>query len=295
MTTTAQSPATTDPPAPVRPNYMAGFDGIASAAFPGPALAVFSEPVKEDEVEIRFDGIPFLPGVWYRRQLTRAVGAGAWALAPRGPSRSMGNAKTYHGALYILGRYVSEAVGECECHQGSKMTEASAFEGAKTDCLSRCCKDLGMAAELWDPYWRERFLAKWGRWEMKGEAGKQRKVWERRDKAADAALPEHRDSGPRVAPPKAAEPAPAKAVAVPAAVPPKEITSDEVRAAAGSCGRETKWCNEQFRTLFAVRKSIDELTQQQRADAIRLFGAAKVGPDEFDKVLAELMSGWAAR
>lgn len=319
----AMPPPPAEPLPPQRPSYMVGFEGIAAIPFTDAQRAVLSEPVIEDEVEIRYDGIPFLPGVWYRRQLTRALGQGNWAIAPRGPSRTMGNAKTYYGALYVLGRYASEAIGECEYHPGSKMTEASAFEGAKTDCLSRCCKDLGMSAELWDPYWRETFLAKWGKWEMrKDKDGKEKKVWSRRDQATKTDLPEHRDSGPRE-PVKSTEPAaPATAATAgplntpqgqagaavggqpttgnvrvstnasppkAAPPPPAEITSDEVRAAAAGSGRPGKWCNEVFRTWFAVKKSVDELSQQQRADAISLFEAAKVSQEAFDERLATIM------
>jgi hypothetical protein len=31
------------------------------------------------------------------------------------------------------------------------MTQATAEEAAKSNALMRCCKDLGIASELWDP------------------------------------------------------------------------------------------------------------------------------------------------
>jgi hypothetical protein len=144
------------------PQFMQGFDGIAASAFPEDARKVLAEPVDEAAVEVKPDGIVFLPGVWYRRQLTKAFGAGAWALAPRQPARVMGDLVIYPGALYILGRFVSEAVGECFYRPGnSNMSYASCLEGARTDALTRCCKDLGMGSELWDAAWRDRWLAKY--------------------------------------------------------------------------------------------------------------------------------------
>lgn len=169
-----ESRAATEPKAaPMIPQYATGFEGAAMQPFSDAATAVLAAPVRGDEVEIRTDGIVYLPGVAYRRILTRAFGAGAWALLPRGPARTMGELVVYHGALYILGRFVSEAVGECQTRGG--MSYASSLEGARTDCLTRCCKDLGVAAELWDPAWREAWKAQYavnngGKWYLKNRA-----------------------------------------------------------------------------------------------------------------------------
>jgi hypothetical protein len=148
---------TGDEPAPPRPQYMTGFDGMASEPFPESARKVLAEPPAPEAVEIKPDGIVYVPGVFYRRQLTRAFGAGGWAIVPRAPARVMGDLVVYPGALYCLGRFVAEAVGECTYRQNSNMSYASCVEGAKTDALSRCCKDLGMATELWDAAWRDRW------------------------------------------------------------------------------------------------------------------------------------------
>ena len=156
-------------------NYAQGFEGASMAPFPAEALKVLGAPVNPEEVEIKPNGIVFLPGVSYRRILTRAFGAGAWALLPRGPARTMGNEVVYHGALYILGRFVSEAVGECASNNGG-MSYASALEGARTDCLTRCCKDLGVATELWDPEWRTAWQAKFCTKEFKDGKAKWSKV-----------------------------------------------------------------------------------------------------------------------
>lgn len=150
---------TGDEPPPPRPQYMTGFDGMASEPFPEAARKVLAEPPPPEAIEIKPNGIVFVPGVYYRRQLTRAFGAGGWAIVPRGPARVMGDLVVYPGALYCLGRFVAEAVGECAYRANSQMSYASCVEGAKTDALSRCCKDLGMATELWDKEWRDRWMA----------------------------------------------------------------------------------------------------------------------------------------
>jgi len=159
--TTDLAPRIADEPAPAHPQYMTGFDGMAAEPFPEAARKVLAEEPPPEAIEIKPDGIVFVPGVYYRRQLTRAFGAGGWALAPRGPARVMGDLVVYPGALYCLGRFVAEAVGECIYRQNSNMSYASCVEGAKTDALSRCCKDLGMATQLWDAAWRDRWKAEY--------------------------------------------------------------------------------------------------------------------------------------
>jgi hypothetical protein len=134
------------------PQYAQGFDGMAVAPFPDDVRKILAETPPHEDVQIKPDGIVFMPGVWWRRQLTRAFGAGGWALAPRGPARTVGNAVEYHGALYCLGRWVAEAVGGAD---NGYMSHADLIESARTDCLSKCCKDLGMASELWEKDWRE--------------------------------------------------------------------------------------------------------------------------------------------
>lgn len=172
---------------PTAPQYMQGFEGMATGPFPEAARKVLAEPVDDAAVEIKPDGIVYVPGVYYRRQLTRAFGAGGWAIVPRSTARVMGDVVVYPGALYCLGRFVAEAVGECTYRQNSNMSYASCLEGAKTDALSRCCKDLGMSTELWDKAWRDRWQAQyaeqyWGeKWDGKKQAMVKKQLWRLRD------------------------------------------------------------------------------------------------------------------
>lgn len=54
-------------------------------------------------------------------------------------------------ALYCLGRFVSQAVGEHTFYTKINLSYGKAVESAKSNALMRCCKDLGIASELWDP------------------------------------------------------------------------------------------------------------------------------------------------
>lgn len=53
-------------------------------------------------------------------------------------------------------RLVSVARGEQAYF--SPETIPTAAEGCKSNALMRCCKDLGVASELWDPRWIGKFL-----------------------------------------------------------------------------------------------------------------------------------------
>ena len=54
-------------------------------------------------------------------------------------------------ALYCHGRFVSQAMGEHSYFSKSNIQYGKACEAAKSNALMRCCKDLGVASELWDP------------------------------------------------------------------------------------------------------------------------------------------------
>ena len=54
-------------------------------------------------------------------------------------------------ALFCCGRYVSQSVGEHTFYGQGNMVYGKAMEAAKSNALVRCCKDLGIASELWDP------------------------------------------------------------------------------------------------------------------------------------------------
>lgn len=49
----------------------------------------------------------------------------------------------------ILNRFVSQSQGENNYFGADQLP--SAVEGCKSNALMRCCKDLGIASELWDP------------------------------------------------------------------------------------------------------------------------------------------------
>jgi 5'-3' exonuclease len=139
-----------------------GFIGAGVAAFPDASRAVLSEPVNQNDVEIRQDGLVYLSGTFYRRQLTKAFGQGGWALLPRSRPLASDGVVVWHGALVCLGRFVSESFGEKEFNaRNGNDSYPNAAEAAKTDCLRRCVKDLGWSWELWSKEWTEQWKKKY--------------------------------------------------------------------------------------------------------------------------------------
>jgi hypothetical protein len=284
LTRAATEARAREPAAPLVPQYATGFEGAACAPFPPEAAAILGGPVNPDEVEIRTDGIVYLPGVAYRRILTRAFGAGAWSLLPRGPARRVDDLMTYHGALYILGRFVSEAVGECTTRAG--MTYASSLEGARTDCLTRCCKDLGIATELWDPTWRASWTAKYA---YKNDQGK----WYLRDKATNGNLAQGRNVGaPAMTPAQKFNDDGAKqaaALAPDTGEAPDETVISGIRKAVKALGWKAGYARIWLNGAFG-QTSVEALTAQQAADALQLLEACQVddGDETYQAVRAKL-------
>jgi len=118
-------------------------------------------PIDPQVVEIRPDGLLYLPGNEYRSRLNSILGAGQWALrhiADGRISRQNDDVFWYRGELWIRGEFIAEAIGEQPYKsQNANSSWVTAREGAKTDCLVRCCKDLGIANELWNP----QYTAEW--------------------------------------------------------------------------------------------------------------------------------------
>ncbi len=93
------------------------------------------------------DGIIYLPEIKYRRILNKAFGPGGWGLAPRSETTVTAKSVSREYALVCHGRLVSVARGEQDYFDPGGI--ATATEGCKSNALMRCCKDLGIASELW--------------------------------------------------------------------------------------------------------------------------------------------------
>ncbi len=142
-----------------------GYLGDLNHAFKSMAQEPFSEkiantliaPLDPTDIEIKpgkceklmSDGVIYLPEIKYRRILMKAFGPGGWALVPNGPTTLVNRTMSREYVLICHGRIVSQSRGEMDLF--SEDQAATAAEGCKSNALMRCCKDLGIGSELWDP------------------------------------------------------------------------------------------------------------------------------------------------
>ncbi|KAI9805531.1 MAG: hypothetical protein M1825_000782 [Sarcosagium campestre] len=166
---------------PQKIDWSRSFHGLSTEAFSKEAANVLLAPLPADDIEVKPDGILYLPEIKYRRILNQAFGPGAWGLAPRGETIVTGKSVTREYALLVHGRLVSIARGEMDYFSAEGIP--TAVEGCKSNALMRCCKDLGVASELWDPRFLRRFMAEHAReaWVEHVVSKKKRKIWVRKD------------------------------------------------------------------------------------------------------------------
>lgn len=76
-------------------------------------------PISPDDIEVKPEGLIYLPEIKYRRILNKAFGPGGWGLAPRGETIVTGKSVTREYALVAHGRYVwpwLDISGLCGAH-----------------------------------------------------------------------------------------------------------------------------------------------------------------------------------
>ncbi len=159
--------------------------GISDADITEKENAVLSEPLDENIVEIRPDGIIYVPQEAYRAILNKAFGRGKWAVKEKSVRNSTIDKKVFfNGILYIKGKFIAEDTGE-QSYEESKsyvMSFATAKTAAKSDFITRACKDLGVYSKLWNPEfirdWRERNAEQV---ECLDKANKRKVIWRRKD------------------------------------------------------------------------------------------------------------------
>lgn len=162
------------------------YNGIASAAFTEEQQKILMAPVEPSEVNWKAsmkDGpaspeewaqakgkknaagkwwrppLAYMEQVQYRRRLNAAFGPGGWGIRLLSPPKIVDQTVVFHGGLYVLGRFVAEAFGEQDYFENNyNQSWATALESAKSDALTRCCKDLGMFSELWEKRFLEGML-----------------------------------------------------------------------------------------------------------------------------------------
>lgn len=183
----SDSPAIASSPEKGTPiNWSDSFHGLGTAPFPKEVSDILLAPIENDDIEIKPDGLLYLPEIKYRRILNRAFGPGGWGLAPRTESLITPKQISREYALICHGRLVSVARGEQDYFGGDEKI-TTALEGCKSNALMRCCKDLGIASELWDP----RFIRKFKKQYCENifveyvPTKKKKKIWKRKDEEVE--------------------------------------------------------------------------------------------------------------
>lgn len=87
-------------------DWSSSFHGLSTTPFSPEVAAVLMAPIPFDDVEIKPDGIIYLPEIKYRRILNQAFGPGGWGMAPRGDLGVGDKVVTREYALLVHGRYV---------------------------------------------------------------------------------------------------------------------------------------------------------------------------------------------
>jgi hypothetical protein len=161
--------------------------GMSTQPFSKEIAQILLAPLNEKDIEIKPDGIPYLPEIKYRRILNHGFGPGGWGLIPRSShffdSKTRTLSREY--ALFCLGRFVSLARGEQEYLETSSL--ATVMEAIKSNALTRCCKDLGIASELWDPV----FIYEWKKKSTSTvfcthqRTKEKKRLWRRKDREFD--------------------------------------------------------------------------------------------------------------
>ena len=85
-------------------DWTRSFHGLSSQPFSKEAADILLAPIEYDEIEVKPDGLLYLPEIKYRRILNKAFGPGGWGLAPRGETIVTSKSITREYALVAHGR-----------------------------------------------------------------------------------------------------------------------------------------------------------------------------------------------
>ncbi|MEW6095062.1 MAG: phage protein GemA/Gp16 family protein [bacterium] len=150
-------------------------------------------PIDEELVEIRPDGLIYLPWMEYVSRLKKTFGL-EWGIVPKGNPQIENDLILWGFYLVVQGKLMGFAYGEQQYQSSNpQMTYGDALEGAKSNAIMRLCKGIGIGLELWQPTfirrWKEKYAEsyigidkKTGKekvyWRKKGENDKQGEIKE---------------------------------------------------------------------------------------------------------------------
>lgn len=93
-------------PAAAAIDWSTSFHGLSETPFTREQAETLMRPLVPDEIEIKPDGLLYLPEILYRRILNHAFGPGGWGMVPRGELTVLKGLVTREWGLVAGGRYV---------------------------------------------------------------------------------------------------------------------------------------------------------------------------------------------
>jgi hypothetical protein len=85
-------------------DWTRSYHGLSSTPFTAEQSAILQAELDPEDIEIKPDGILYLPEIKYRRILNKTFGPGGWGLAPRGETIVTGKLVTREYGLVCGGR-----------------------------------------------------------------------------------------------------------------------------------------------------------------------------------------------
>ncbi|AQZ18399.1 MGM101 (YJR144W) [Zygosaccharomyces parabailii] len=166
-------------------DWSSSWQGFGAKPFGNDVQKKLAEPLEPEDIEMKPDGMIYLPEIKYRRILNKAFGAGGWGLVPRSETIVTPKLVTREYGLVCHNQLVSVARGEQDYFNDTGIPTAT--EGCKSNALMRCCKDLGIGSELWDPVFIKKFKAQYcvEKFVEHVTTKKKRKIWLRKDRQVE--------------------------------------------------------------------------------------------------------------
>lgn len=166
-------------------DWYTSWYGIGGKPFDDTVQKELANSLQTQDIEVKPDGLIYLPEIKYRRILNKAFGAGGWGLVPRSETIVTPKLVTREYGLICHGQLVSVARGEQDYFSEAGIPTAT--EGCKSNALMRCCKDLGVGSELWDPVFIKKFKTEncVEKFVEHIATKKKKKIWLRKDRQVE--------------------------------------------------------------------------------------------------------------
>jgi len=113
------------------------------------------------------DRILYISHIHVSDRLNSVLGIGQWCIVKRNQRAEQvktvdGKPLTriyYEGVMLIRGAFVTEAIGVGQYHPNNpKEDYGTGLESAMSDCITRCCKRLGIGSQVWDKGYCDKWL-----------------------------------------------------------------------------------------------------------------------------------------